>query len=156
MGRLVRRLIAGMALVAMFFGASGPSVLGQSSATPPTASGAQRALFAFAQTDPKGLEQIFIFELRDPARIAKARAIIANSSALKRHVQGTVISRPAPYNPGWSFHLAPESIVFFEIQIEVCDANVTYVQDHLDEVGGSFLPKSVRCPWSSRLVREVS
>lgn len=115
----------------------------------------QATRFVFAQTDPKGRERFFVFELLDSSRIREAREIIANPGNRKNHVQGTVIQKPAAYNPEWSFHLAPNSIGFFENQIEVCDANVTYVQDHLDEVGGSFLPKSFWCPWSSRLVREI-
>lgn len=49
------------------------------------------------------------------------------------------------------------AVVFglFEMQIEVCDANVTYVEEHLDEVGGGFLPKSFWCPWSSELEAEI-
>jgi len=46
--------------------------------------------------------------------------------------------------------------MFFELQIEVCDSNVTYVEEHLEEIGGSFLPNSVWCPWSSKLMAEVS
>lgn len=88
-------------------------------------------------------------------RISDARKIIANPSDPRRHVQGKVVQQAASYNPSWSFHLAPDSVAFFEMQIEVCDANVTYVQAHLDEVGGSFLPKSLWCPWSSWLAREV-
>ncbi|WP_433227073.1 hypothetical protein [Microtetraspora malaysiensis] len=39
--------------------------------------------------------------------------------------------------------------------LRVCDATIPYVEDHLDEAGGAFLPGLVWCPWSSRLVREV-
>jgi hypothetical protein len=44
---------------------------------------------------------------------------------------------------------------FFEVAIEVCDATMPYVEDHLDEVGGAFLPGGYWCPWTSRLTREV-
>ncbi|MCA6115227.1 hypothetical protein J6524_09995 [Bradyrhizobium sp. WSM 1738] len=54
-----------------------------------------------------------------------------------------------------AFHLMPETVKPFELQIEVCDANVMYVEAHLDEVGGAFLPKSFWCPWSSELEFEV-
>jgi hypothetical protein len=113
-------------------------------------------LFVFEQFTPEGIRKEFIFELTDSAKIAEARTILSNPKSLKVHVQGTVIPSTAPYNPGWSFHLDPASIGFFEMQIEVCDANVTYVEEHLDEIGGSFLPRSFWCPWSSRLVREIS
>lgn len=147
-----RAAARGAATVAVLAALSCVSVLGQSSiATPSTGP----TLFGFSQTDPTGAEHTFIFELRDPAKIREARAILANPSTPKRHVQGKVIAQAMPYNPGWTFHLAPNTIAFFEMQIEVCDANVTYVRDHLDEVGGSFLPKSLWCPWTSRLAREI-
>jgi hypothetical protein len=61
----------------------------------------------------------------------------------------------ADYNPRFSYHLDPETISFFSYAIEVCDANMQYVDDHLDEAGGAFLPGAYWCPWDSRLVREI-
>lgn len=113
------------------------------------------AYFAFDQTSPEGDLRKFVFRLDDLDKIREARAILADITSLKVHVQGSIVPQRAEYNPGWSFHLDPRSIGFFEMQIEVCDANVTYVENHLDEVGGAFLPQSFWCPWSSRLVAEV-
>ena len=62
----------------------------------------------------------------------------------------------ASYNPDWSYHLAPESIEFFEMAVEVCDATTAYVEEHLAEAGGSFLPGNAWCPWTSKLLDEVS
>ncbi len=71
--------------------------------------------------------------------------------------QGEIIASPDAYNPYWSFYLKPDSINFLEMQIEVGDANVMYVEEYLEEVGGkSTLPNNFWCPWSSRLVREMS
>jgi hypothetical protein len=114
------------------------------------------AYFAFEQNSPKGERKIFVFKLTDDARIDEARAILQQSPRTKDHVQGTIVSSKVPYNPEWSFHLDPNTIGFFEMQIEVCDANVTYVEEHLDEIGGSTLPRSFWCPWSSRLFAEVT
>ncbi|WP_442948058.1 BP74-related protein [Nostoc sp.] len=50
----------------------------------------------------------------------------------------------------------PSTISFFPMAIEVCDATTNYVNDHLDEVGGAFLPGLFWCPWSSQLVKEIS
>jgi hypothetical protein len=69
---------------------------------------------------------------------------------------GTIIKAPAPYNPPWSYHLDPASISLFAFAIEVCDASPQYVEEHLSEVGGAFLPGSVWCPWSSHVVEEVA
>ena len=114
------------------------------------------AYFVFEQSDPAGVIREFVFQLDDPIKIAEARKILTNSKALNRHVMGTVVQSRADYNPKWSFHLSAESISFFEMSIEVCDANVTYVEEHLEEVGGAFLPKSHWCPWSSALKKEIS
>jgi hypothetical protein len=96
----------------------------------------------------------FIFETRDPALIAEARAILAGQRA-SRHIMGRLVKRPAPYNPPWSYQLDPESIAFFSSATEVCDAAIAGVEAHLAEACGSFLPGCVWCPWRSRLVAEV-
>lgn len=114
------------------------------------------AYFVFEQMSPEGELLDFVFAIHDEEKIAEARAILRDSQALKNHVQGIVIPEPAPYNPRWSYHLDPDMVSFFELQTEVCDANATYVEEHLDEIGGSTLPKSFWCPWSSRLVREIT
>ena len=113
------------------------------------------AYFAFEQTSPKGDVNEFVFMLRDGDRIAEARQILQDPGATKVHVQGTVVKSRAPYNRRWSYHLDPDTISFFEIAIEVCDANITYVEEHLEEIGGSTLPDSHWCPWSSHLRREI-
>lgn len=114
------------------------------------------AYFRFDQSLDKGGPIGFIFRLDDAAKIAEARAIIAGTQVDRVHVQGTIVQTGAPYNPNWSFHLDPATIGFFELQIEVCDADMGYVESHLDEVGGAFLPRSFWCPWNSTLVAEVT
>ena len=69
---------------------------------------------------------------------------------------GIIVKEQAGYNPAWSYHLDSETIQFFELAIEVCDASIRYVEEHLDEVGGSFLPNNQWCPWSSELTREIN
>lgn len=111
----------------------------------------ERKLFSFMQRQ----DQEFIFELTDPAKIAEAQAILSGKETLKVHVMGKIVKRQAPYNPNFHYHLDPASISFFAVAIEVCDANMGYVQEHLDEAGGAFLPGFFWCPWDSRLKREV-
>jgi hypothetical protein len=113
------------------------------------------ALFAFEQKTPDGEVVEFIFELVDSEKIKKARAILEATNPTKNRVSGTVVAGRKSYNPDWSFHLDPESIGFFEMAMEVCDANVSYVEAHLSEVGGDFLPNGYWCPWSSKLKREL-
>ncbi len=87
----------------------------------------------------------FVIALADPALIAEARAQAAGEDPVK-HVTGLVVAEAAPYNAPWSFHLDPASITFAEMSIEVCDAATSYVEEHLAEVGGAFLPGGRWCP----------
>jgi hypothetical protein len=96
----------------------------------------------------------FVIALTDPATIAEARAL-ASGQEPSKHVTGLVVAEAAPYNAPWSFHLDPATISFAEMSIEVCDAATSYVEEHLVEVGGAFLPGRRWCPWSSRVVEEV-
>jgi hypothetical protein len=96
-----------------------------------------------------------VLKLTDPAKIQHARELVNGATTDRPHVLGRIVKRPAPYNPRWSYHYSPETIDFFDFAIEVCDATIPYVEDHLDEAGGAFLPGLLWCPWSSRLVREV-
>lgn len=97
----------------------------------------------------------FTIMLTDTLRIREARDIVRGVQTDATRVMGTIIKAPAPYNPSWGYHLDPASISFFEFAVEVCDAAPRYVEQHLSEVGGAFLPGSVWCPWSSRVVEEV-
>ncbi len=97
----------------------------------------------------------FVFELTNQELIDKALRILSGEERDEVHVMGRIIKRQKPYNPQWSYHLDPSTISFFAMAIEVCDATMDYVEDHLDEACGAFLPGCHWCPWSSRLVREV-
>ena len=121
-------------------------------ASAPVCSEPEAPRFLFRDVSP---EQGFVFELRDPAKIAHARAILAGEETAAVHVMGTVVKSRAAYNPRWSYHLDPASVEFFEFAIEVCDATMQYVEEHLEEVGGAFLPGGTWCPWSSQLVAEL-
>jgi len=98
----------------------------------------------------------FVFKLTDQKKIQEARDILSGKQKDKTHVSGIIVKSAAPYNPDWSFHYDPQSISFFEMSIEVCDAAIRYVEENLDKVGGAFLPGNRWCPWGSRLLREIS
>jgi hypothetical protein len=91
----------------------------------------------------------------DRCRTPSRAAYFSGEETEAVHVMGKVLKRSKRWNAPWSFHLAPESIEFFAFAIEVCDASIQYVENHLDEVGGAFLPGSVWCPWGSRLLEEI-
>jgi hypothetical protein len=110
-------------------------------------------LFAF---DCPPYPEIFVIELVDNEKAMHARRILNGTEKQIVHVSGIVVKTSTSYNAAWGFHMAPESISFFEFAVEVCDASIRYVAEHLDEVGGTFLPDNRWCPWRSRLVREVA
>jgi hypothetical protein len=72
--------------------------------------------------------QEFTIQLTDPARIDKALKILSGEENNEGHVMGLIIKRKAPCNPAWDFHLDPQTISFFAMAIEVCDANMQYVE----------------------------
>ncbi|TMR06441.1 calmodulin-binding protein [Actinomadura soli] len=96
-----------------------------------------------------------VLKLTDPAKIQHARDLVNGETYDRPHVVGRILKRQADYNPRWSYHYNPDTIDFFDVAIEVCDATIPYVEDHLDEAGGAFLPGLVWCPWTSRLIREI-
>ena len=110
--------------------------------------------FAFTQPSSPGAE--FVVQLNDDKLIAQARRILAGQETQEIHIHGRIVKRTAPYNPKWSFYIDPATINFFAVAIEVCDADMRYVEDHLDEAGGAFLPGAHWCPWTSTLSRELT
>ncbi|MEG4943231.1 hypothetical protein QUA80_24150 [Microcoleus sp. F4-D5] len=138
---LIRRGLTVLALVGM---------LGISFSAPSYAAAPAR----FVLETPPAPDQ-FVIELTDESKIQQARNILNGTQKDETHVMGRIIKRPAPYNSKWSYQLDPASIGFFSFAIEVCDANIGYVEDHLDEAGGAFLPGLYWCPWNSRLVKEI-
>ena len=98
----------------------------------------------------------FVIELVDEERIKEARSLLKETNdKASKHVKGKVVIAPVGYNSPWSWHLNPTTISFAEADIEVCDSTIVYLEEHLDEVGGAYLPHNNFCPWSSRVIEEV-
>ena len=97
----------------------------------------------------------FVVKLTDPEDIEHARELLSGETTDRPHILARIKPTTAPYNPRWDFHTKPDTVQFFDFAIEVCDATIPYVNDHIDEAGGAFLPGYVWCDWSSRLVREI-
>ncbi|MFJ4471086.1 calmodulin-binding protein [Streptomyces sp. NPDC089424] len=95
----------------------------------------------------------FVIKLTDPQRISEAREIVANGE--RKIVIGRIVKQQAAYNWRWSYHYNPDTVSFADMAIEVCDATIPYVEDHLDEAGGPFLPGLYWCPWTGRLTSEI-
>lgn len=118
----------------------------------PASSAPVEAFFVF-DTPPDPAQ--FVFMLNQSEKINEARAILRGENGLKNQVTGIIVAEPVYYNAPWGYHLQPESVEFFEMAAEVCDATIVYVEEHLEQVGGTFLPGNRWCPWSSHLVREI-
>lgn len=114
----------------------------------------QEAYFKFR--DKTNINEIFVFKLTDTLKIQQARDILSGKINDTTQVMGKIVKTPVPYNLPWSFHLDPASINFFQAAIEVCDARISYVESHLNESCGSFLPDCLWCPWSSKLIEEIT
>lgn len=141
--------VGSLAAVSLFaLALAQPAQAAQNGAGAATASA---AYFEFTDGHDK-----FVFKLTDPARIQQARDILSGVDTENRSVMGTVVKTPASYNQPWKYQLAPDSVKFFSMAMEVCDASISYVNNHLSEVGGALLPKSTWCPWQSKLTREVT
>lgn len=97
----------------------------------------------------------FVFKLTDAVKIKQARNMLKGLDTEAVGVMGTVVKTPAWYNSPWKYQLAPNSVQFFGMAMEACDASIAYVDEHLDEVGGHLLPRSTWCPWQSKLTREI-
>ncbi|KAN0014411.1 hypothetical protein ACTFIU_000729 [Dictyostelium citrinum] len=111
----------------------------------------EEAYFAFKTYHDKE----FIFKLTDDQKIKTARDILSGKETETVHVMGRIIKKRQDYNPNYDFHLDPNAVSFFSFAIEVCDASLSYVNDHLDEVCGAFLPGCYYCPWASKLTKEI-
>lgn len=97
--------------------------------------------------------ETFIFKLTDLTKITQARWYLSNNPRII--LNGIIATTAASYNPPWHFHYIPETVGFTELAPEVCDSEIRYVEEHLEEVGGAFLPGNRWCPWGSKLVEEV-
>lgn len=134
-------------------------MLALTGAAPVAQAGGVRAVAAdgayFEMQDSYSPHKPFIIKLTDPAEVLHARRLLSGETNDRPHVLGRISKTTVAYNSGWSYHLQPETIDFFDVMFEVCDANPNYVEDHLDEVGGAFLPGGHWCPWASTLVKEL-
>jgi hypothetical protein len=116
----------------------------------------QRATAFFQITDGVANEESkFVIKLVEMDKIVHARRILLGEETQLTHISGKIIKQFIDYNPGWSFHLDPQSIDFFENAVEICDASITFIEENLPEIGDSTLPNNNWCPWSSKIIKEL-
>jgi len=101
----------------------------------------------------------FVFGVTDPETIDRLRGVVTGASGTRgsERVTGTIVRGREWYNAEWPYHFEPSTVrLSKDVDIEVCDATPFYIEENLHLVGGDFLPAGFWCPWSVRLVREVS
>ena len=108
----------------------------------------------FRVTDGVGRND-FVIKLTDPVKIQNARDQL-NNVVPKLSITGLIIKSTVDYNPNYSYHYDSDTIDFFDVAAEVCDATFEYTEDNLADAGGAFLPGLRLCPWNSLLLEEVS
>ena len=108
------------------------------------------------RTNVNNTDQHYVVRIVDPDAIATARAELEKPDGYQI-VAGTINTTAVEWNPGWSYHVVPGSVEFGDIYTEVCDANVEFVQENLQDpdLGGAFLPDYFWCPWGSRILAEL-
>lgn len=110
-----------------------------------------KAYFTFSDMQKRKKSEFTVMSC-DPAFINQARKIIYGTyEGGDTHIQGDVYEGREGYNKKWSFHLKPESVRFFENQIELCDGTPRYIQQNLEDW---IKQARLWCPWASTLVRE--
>jgi hypothetical protein len=91
--------------------------------------------------------EVFRILLRDSSLIAQARGLVGAGN--RRIVAGTLASGNGGFNAPWSWHLAPDTVRFPEVAIELCDGCPSDVEANGGNWGaGSF------CPWTAELIAE--
>lgn len=86
---------------------------------------------AYFEIVEQGSPHRFVIKLIEPTKIHHARRIARGREKRRVHVMGTIVRQTAPYNPAWSYHLAPTSITFFDEAVEACDAAISCVEGHV-------------------------
>ncbi|SHL27569.1 BP74-related protein [Actinacidiphila paucisporea] len=130
---------------------AGTALLALTATVPGQASAAGNTAY-FTMRDITGSN--FTVAITNPDTIREARDIVASGD--RKIIIGRIVKSAAAYNAPWDFHYNPDTIQFADQGIEVCDATTPYVEDHLDEAGGAFLPGLYWCNWTGRLIAEVS
>ncbi|TCV92756.1 hypothetical protein EC912_10694 [Luteibacter rhizovicinus] len=98
--------------------------------------------------------QEFIIKVTDKERLDATLQAMNGKGDAPRSVLGKVVRGRESYNSHWNFHLAPDSIGFFDFAITGCQWPANYVEDNIENLN-SFLPDNTLCLTGSRVVREV-
>jgi hypothetical protein len=70
-------------------------------------------------TNATNEDQHFIARIYDPTMIAMARAEIEKLDPPFMIIAGTIVNESADWNPDWSFHIDPSTVLFGDLFVEV-------------------------------------
>ncbi len=110
-------------------------------------------MFRFGMHSDRSGSEDFIAKTADPAVIDKVLAelqIPVDQRLL--HIHGAIDRGNDGYNLSWSWHFIPGQWDLTEMSIEVCDAEPSYVEAHLDEW---LSMQNAFCPWDSYVKEEI-
>ena len=92
----------------------------------------------------------FVMKVVDKEDLDHARSVVYGFGEVRTHVAGQVSLAPASWNPGWSFHVVPGTVSYWEQALEICDAAIAWVNVH-----GGPAPGGGWCPWWSEILYEL-
>jgi Ca2+-binding RTX toxin-like protein len=99
----------------------------------------------------------FAVEITDPAQVQHARGLIDGSVTDSAHIGGTVRAGSADSNIGWSYHIAPQDVRFYDMSAEIGDAPIADVEEFVNSRRSleEFLPHNFWASWATFVVREL-
>ena len=149
--RLSACLVAGLLVAPCGTATTAPSPSAVASPSPsPVASATPQPT---ASTSPTGEAYVATFSvedeqyrvlLTDPADVAVARRLLAGEEA-PTIPNGLIVRGESGVNTGHTWHIAPESVEFADMTMEVCDG----LPSHIDD---GTLEGERYCPWGAELI----
>lgn len=99
----------------------------------------------------------FAVQLLDPAMIGHARGLIDGSIIDGAHIGGIVTVGPADYNVGWSYHITPDNVSFYDMSAEIGDAPIFDVEEFVQSGRPveEYLPHNSWTSWATYVLREL-
>jgi hypothetical protein len=113
----------------------------------PAPSPAEAVFVVRACADGGSGGELFRILVRDPHLIAQATALVG--AGHRKIVTGPLRSGDGGFNTPWRWHLAPESLDFVDLTIELCDGCPHDLEADLSYWLGTV---GRYCPWSSEIM----
>ena len=93
--------------------------------------------------------ETFVMRTTDPETMQRAVAVLNGSENL--FPIGPLRSGDGGFNAPWSWHMDDDEVRLTEVAVEVCDGLPSYVEEHVEDFLGVGY-----CPWSGRIIRELT